>query len=99
MSDAASELQTLRTAFERLRRGELKAHAFTEQAATQSALFAALPPRFQDVWQDLVTRLESGALFDAESCSFSQSDLHESIRLWLDKAGNRITPASLGSSR
>jgi hypothetical protein len=90
VADAARELQTLRSAFERLRRGELKAHAFTEQAATQSALFAALPPRFQDVWQDLVTRLESGALFDAESCSFSQSDLHESLQLWLDKAQNRL---------
>jgi hypothetical protein len=99
VADAASELQALRTAFERLRRGELMAHAFTEQAASLSTLFAALPPRFQEVWQDLVTRLESGALFDAESCSFSQSELHDSIRLWLDKAGERIAPAAQGSSR
>lgn len=98
MADAARELQTLRTAFERLRRGELKAHAFTEQAASQRALFAALPPRFLEVWQDLTTRLESGALFDAESCSFSQSDLHESIRLWLDKAAERIATATQRSS-
>ncbi|MEY4506036.1 MAG: hypothetical protein RL297_614 [Pseudomonadota bacterium] len=91
MADAARELQTLRTAFERLRSGELNAHAFAAQASTFSTLFAALPPRFQDVWQDLMTRLESGALFDAESCSFSQSDLHESIRLWLDKATERLT--------
>lgn len=91
MADAARELQTLRTAFERLRSGELNAHAFAAQASTFSNLFAALPPRFQDVWQDLMTRLESGALFDAESCSFSQSDLHESIRLWLDKATERLT--------
>ena len=90
MPDAASELQTLRTAFGRLRSGELTAHAFAEQAASHSSLFVALPPRFQDVWQDLMTRLESGALFDAESCSFSQSDLHESIRVWLDKAGERL---------
>ena len=91
MADAARELQTLRTAFERLRRGELTAQSFAEQAASHSDLFAALPPRFHAVWQDLMTRLESGALFDAESCSFSQSDLHESIRLWLDKAGERLT--------
>jgi hypothetical protein len=90
VAHAARELQTLRTAFERLRRGEINAHAFAEQAASHSALFAALPPRFKDVWQDLMTRLESGALFDAESCSFSQSDLHESIRLWLDKAYERL---------
>ena len=93
MSDAACELQTLRNAFGRLRSGELMAHAFTEQAASLNALFAALPPRFQEVWQDLMTRLESGALFDAESCSFSQSDLHESIRLWVDKAAEHIPPA------
>jgi hypothetical protein len=99
VADAAREMQTLRTAFERLRSGELMAHAFTEQAATLSALFVALPPRFQEVWQDLMTRLESGALFDAESCSFSQSDLHESIRLWLDKATGRIAPSAQGSSR
>lgn len=92
------ELKALRSAFERLHSGELKAHAFTEQAATHNTLFAALPPRFLEVWQDLTTRLESGALFDAESCSFSQSDLHESIRLWLDKAGERIATANQRSS-
>jgi hypothetical protein len=53
-------------------------------------VLTALPPRFGEVWQDLITRLESGALFDAESCSFSQSDLHESLQLWLDKAQNRL---------
>lgn len=99
MPQPFSDLQALRTAFERLRNGELNAHAFAAQASTFSALFAALPPRFQDVWQDLMTRLESGALFDAESCSFSQSDLHESLRLWLDKAGERIAPAFEKPSR
>jgi hypothetical protein len=99
VSHAARELQTLRTAFERLCSGELNPHAFAAQAASHSALFAALPPRFHAVWQDLMTRLESGALFDAESCSFSQKDLHESLRLWLDKAGERIAPPVPGSSR
>ena len=93
MAHAARELQTLRTAFERLRRGEINAHAFSALAASPSCVLTALPPRFGEVWQDLMTRLESGALFDAESCSFSQSDLHESIRLWLDKASERIPPA------
>lgn len=91
MSQPLSDLQALRSAFERLRSGELNAHAFAAQTASYSAIFSALPPRFQDVWHDLMTRLESGALFDAESCSFSQSDLHESLRLWLDKASERLT--------
>ncbi len=92
MSDAARELQTLRSAFERLRSGEINAHAFSALATSQTSVSTALPPRFGEVWQDLITRLESGALFDAESCSFSQSDLHESLQLWLDKAAERITP-------
>jgi hypothetical protein len=91
VSDAERELQTLRIAFERLRSGELNAHAFSALAASAPSVLTALPPRFGEVWQDLITRLESGALFDAESCSFSQSDLQESIRLWLDKAAERLT--------
>jgi len=90
VADAARELQTLRSAFERLRSGEINAHAFSALAASQTYVLTALPPRFGEVWQDLTTRLESGALFDAESCSFSQSDLHESLQLWLDKAQNRL---------
>jgi hypothetical protein len=90
MSTPERDWQTLRDAFERLRSGELRAHAFVAFAAEQQALMAALPPRFGEVWQDLLTRLESGALFDAESCSFSQQDLHESLGLWLDKARERI---------
>ncbi len=90
MSDAARELQTLRSAFERLRSGEINAHAFSALAASQASVLTDLPPRFGEVWQDLMTRLESGALFDTESCSFSQSDLHESLQLWLDKAQKRL---------
>jgi hypothetical protein len=93
VSDAARELQALRTAFERLRSGEINAHAFSALAATQTSVLTVLPPRFGEVWKDLITRLESGALFDAESCSFSQSDLHEGLKLWLDKAAERIAPS------
>lgn len=93
MADAASELQNLRSAFERLRSGEISAHTFSALAASQTSVLTALPPRFGEVWQDLITRLESGALFDAESCSFSQQNLHEGLKLWLDKAAERITSA------
>jgi hypothetical protein len=34
----------------------------------------------------LLDRLESSALFAEESCSFSQTDLLDSLQLWLDKA-------------
>jgi hypothetical protein len=90
MSTPERDWQALRDAFECLRSGELRAHAFVALAAAHQTLLAALPPRFGMVWQDLLTRLESGALFDAESCSFSQQDLHDSLELWLDKARERI---------
>ena len=38
-------------------------------------------------------RLESSALFSEESCSFSQKDLVDSLRMWVDKAR-----ATLGDS-
>ena len=35
---------------------------------------------------NLLDRLESSALFTDESCSFSQSDLLDSLQLWANKA-------------
>ena len=69
-----------------LREGSLGAHAFSQDARAQTELIAALPPKFATVLHGLLDRLESSALFDAESCSFSQRDLLDSLQLWLDKA-------------
>ena len=88
----AAELATLRDAFARLQAGELRAHEFSALARDQQTLLAALPPRFGEVLLGLLDRLESGALFDAESCSFSQKDLHDSLQMWLDKAQARLQP-------
>ena len=83
-------LQPVSDAFTRLRAGELRAHEFSELARTHSELLAALPPAFTPVLHGLLDRLESGALFDAESCSFSQQDLYDSLQMWLDKAAARL---------
>jgi hypothetical protein len=83
-------LQPLGDAFARLQAGELRAQAFSEFARSQTDLLAALPPAFTQVLHGLLDRLESGALFDAESCSFSQQDLHKSLQMWLDKAAARL---------
>lgn len=56
----------------------------------QTDLLQALPPRYGEVLENLLQRLESGSLFTEESCSFSQSELHDSLRLWLEKAGNNL---------
>lgn len=60
--------------------------AFCRTWRNQAGLLAALPPRYAQVLEDLLTRLEAGSLFTEESCSFSQEDLHASLSVWLDKA-------------
>ena len=45
-----------------------------------------LPARYGEVLLNLLDRLESSALFTEESCSFSQKDLVDNLKLWADKA-------------
>ena len=47
---------------------------------------AGLPPRYLQVFDLLLDRLESSALFSEESCSFSRSELFDSLTQWLAKA-------------
>lgn len=46
----------------------------------------ALPQRYQDVLERVLSQLESAALFTEESCSFSQADMVGALREWLGKA-------------
>ena len=50
----------------------------------------ALPPKFGEVLANLVDRIESSALFDGESCSFSQSDLLGALEVWNQKARQKL---------
>lgn len=52
----------------------------------EHALIAALPPRFGQVLEALLARLESAAMFGEESCSFSAADLRGELQVWLTKA-------------
>lgn len=52
----------------------------------QTALLAALSPRYGEVLEDLLSRLEAGSLFTEESCSFSQVDLLATLDVWLNTA-------------
>jgi len=85
-----SQLQTLQDALSQLRTDHIRPGEFAQVARQQHELVAALPPKFGEVLNGLLDRLESGALFDAESCSFSQSGLHDSLQMWLDKAQERL---------
>ena len=52
----------------------------------QAAATLPLPERYGEVLGHVLDRLEAGALFSEESCSFSQKDLLDNLRLWADKA-------------
>jgi len=85
-TQARPALQQLDLALTELQAGRLDTRQFVALARDQPALLAQLPPRYAEVLHGLLDRLESSALFDAESCSFSQRDLTDSMRLWLQKA-------------
>ena len=83
---ALAQLATLQTALGQVQHGHLRASAFSDSAQAQTALLQALPPRYAEVLHDLLNRLESGALFSEESCSFSQQALLENLQQWTEKA-------------
>jgi len=91
---ATVALATLRMALTDLRHNARTDRAFIQTARSQEALFKALPPKFEQVWLELVDRLESSALFSEESCSFSQTDLLDNLALVLDKAEAKLTASN-----
>lgn len=87
---AHDQFSAARAAFAQLRSGTLRISEFSDAVRQHSALLAALPPRYADVLLQLLDRLESGALFSEESCSFSQKELFDSLQMWFDKAGGQL---------
>jgi hypothetical protein len=69
-----------------LRSGQLAIPVFCQAWRARIEVLGALPPRYEQVMEDLLGRLEAGSLFAEESCSFSQADLHSHLATWLDKA-------------
>ncbi len=92
--DALAELSAMREALAALPGGGPAVHHFCGQARAAARLRQVLPPRFAEVLDQLLDRLESSALFSEDSCSFSQSDLQASLALWLDKAQARLASPS-----
>lgn len=95
---ARDQLNALSNALQQLRSDALGVAAFSHLALNQHELRAALPPRYTEVLQQLLNRLESGALFSEESCSFSQTDLLDSLQQWLDHAQCQLDKANLANS-
>ena len=92
-STALRQLGALQDALDHFRASHMDASALSQQARTYTDLLGALPPNFEEVLLQLLDRLESSALFDEESCSFSQKDLTDSLKLWLDKAAAKLGEA------
>lgn len=83
-------LEPISQALAELRAEQLTPTRFAAMARSQEALLAALPPRYGEVLLGLMDRMEAGALFTEESCSFSVQDLTDSVQLWLDKAEQQL---------
>lgn len=90
MSPTAS-IQALRDALHSLQQNQIHITGFCQIWRSQPALLATLPPRYAEVAEDLLGRLEAGSLFTEESCSFSQQDLLDGLTVWLDKAQQKLT--------
>lgn len=85
-TDALVQLQAFQDALQRFEDGSITASALNDQARAMQALLTTLPERYGTVLLQLLDRLESSALFTEESCSFSQTDLHQHLHGWVDKA-------------
>ncbi len=90
-SPAQHSLATVTALLTQVRGQTLDVSRFTGQAHSACGpALAALPPRYGEVWRNLLDRLDSSALFSEESCSFSQRDLLDSLQTWLDKAHSQL---------
>jgi hypothetical protein len=79
-------IQLLRDAVSALQNSSGSVSALCQTWRAQAALLSSLPPRFADVAENFLGRLEAGSLFSEESCSFSQQDLLDHLHVWLDQA-------------
>jgi hypothetical protein len=91
MTTAEQQLQELHSLLPAAQSGSMLMSEWVKIARERPILLGALPEKFAIVFHDLLDRLESGALFSEESCSFSQRDLLDSLQTWIDKAGLRLT--------
>lgn len=95
MNSARDQLQAIALQVQALRDGLAATDAFVESTQNATQLRAELPTAFATVLDNLTDRLQASALFTEESCSFSRTDLIDSLQLWLEKAEKRLTASGL----
>ena len=92
---ALRQLDELQAQLHALRAQQTSNHAFSAGARGHAALLAALPPRYAEVLLALLDRLEAGALFTEESCSFSHGALVDALTQWAAKAEAALRTAAM----
>jgi hypothetical protein len=84
-------IQTLRDTLLALQAKSTTTERFCRTWRDQTNLLAVLPPRYCDVMEDLLARMESGSHFIEESCSYSQDELALALTDWLDKVETKLS--------
>ncbi|CAH0354387.1 hypothetical protein [Aquabacterium sp. CECT 9606] len=83
----SDQLNPLPATLDAFRQGALPLNALVQQwRAAAEGHEPALPQRYRDVLERILTQLESSALFSEESCSFSQTDIVNALNDWWVKA-------------
>lgn len=77
---------TLAASIAAFRNGTLPADQLVATWRSAAAAWPGLPPRYAAVLEKLLAPLEASALFSEESCSFSRTDLADSLAQWLQHA-------------
>lgn len=89
MNNATDTLDHLIRQLEDCAQGRLGVAQLSRQWR-EAAAGLPLPARYGEVLGNLLDRLEAGALFAEESCSFSQKDLLDGLRTWAEKARQQL---------
>ena len=84
---SSDQLNALPATLDAFRQGNLPLNTLVQQWRTAAEGHEpALPQRYRDVLERILTQLESSALFSEESCSFSQTDIVNALSDWWAKA-------------
>ena len=85
-NDHALALRALRETLDAQAAGRLDLAALVRTWRGAGPLLAALPPRYGEALDALLSRLEASSAFGDESCSFSAEDLLGNLSTWLQRA-------------
>lgn len=85
-TSAQSSISLFEEILAQLTNGEVGIPVFSQQAMDLCLQCTELPPQYAKVLQGLLDRLEAGAAFSEESCSFSQTEIYKALHTWLEKA-------------